>query len=238
MENNQPGEEKKCKILILVISSRKQPYKMLEKKGVRETWGKNVNENVRIIYLHGDEIKKPVLNGDELIVPAPEGITNIGYKMIQAFKYCLEHFNFTHIYRTNLSSYVHIPGLVKYATTTGFKNVYSGVINTFENKIKFISGSGYLLSKDIVEKVINNNEKWEHELIDDVALGKLLVHYLQIAPMQCERLDILTKESLEYLTIELARKHFHFRCKGPIDEREHDIMVMKKLDEIFGTNDR
>ena len=129
-----------------------------------------------------------------------------------------------------------IDKLEKYIIDKPLNNFYHAVIseyNDFGKKLKFGSGSGYFLSKNLVKEIIENKEKWEHNYVDDVALGKLLYN-MNIEPTLAPRLDIDSYYNNEFyimghkLDTSLIKDHYHFRCKTNGD-RSGDIEIMKNL---------
>lgn len=213
------------KIIICVLSLEKEPYISLEKT-IRETWGNNTTSSVEIIYYYGngDENK---LVGDKFYSKTPEGLYNIGYKTLNLFEYLINNYDFDYIFRTNLSSYVNINSLVDFIKDKPNDNFYSGVVGN-SGDIKFASGSGYFISRDLIKKVINNKSNWDHNLIDDVSLGKLMMK-LNIPIYPGKRMDIKN-------TLHLSENHYHYRVKNPIN-REVDIIRMNKIHKIIYKND-
>src|SRR4029077_20755046 len=74
--------------------------------------------------------------------------------------------------------------------------------------IDFATGTGFFLSRDLVQLVVDERSDWDHSYLDDVALAKLLrQHGVQrrFAPR------------VVYEKVRDARKvdtsQFHFRCK-------------------------
>jgi hypothetical protein len=220
------------KILILVIACNKDPYIDLERE-CREMWAAYCLSNITILFLHSSlEYSDSFLDGSTLYVNGAEEICNVGYKMLHAFSYCLQNIEFDYIYRTNLSSYINQIGLYNYAQSLPDNNVYKGVVGQFGN-ISFASGCGYFISKDLVRYVVEYKNRWNHKLIDDVALAQLL-KTINVVPEPVERIDIITNESLVNFNVETIGSCFHFRCKSETD-RTHDVRVMKMLHNYFST---
>jgi hypothetical protein len=128
-------------------------------------------------------------------------------------EYLLKNYDFDFLYRTNVSSYIDLAGLLKFVQNLDTKtDVYMGVIGK-ERNISFASGSGYLISRPTLEKFATHFRSWDHFQIDDVALGKIANLLMNIDPLPIDRTDILnavtcTKEMVT------ESKTFHFRCKS------------------------
>ena len=99
--------------------------------------------------------------------------------------------------------------MVKYIETNfiGNKYVYAGKIHTTNdlsgNPINFASGSGYILNRSTVEKVVENQKVWEHEYWDDVSLG-LLLRELNLIPTEAKRFDIEGNPFKQKIDIDLV----------------------------------
>lgn len=215
------------KIIILVLSHFEEPYKKLE-QNIRETWASHSNDLVKVLFYHGanrDSGFEDIIEGDKIILNTKEGLENIGYKTIRAFEKVLSSYEFDYVFRTNSSSYVNINKLLEYVSDKPLESFYHGVIGYSEGN-KFASGSGYFLSKDLVELVVKNKEQWPHSYIDDVAISLLLKKF-NILPTLAPRLDITHLP----LTDEI-NNHYHFRCKT-FGDRSGDIEIMRQLHHRF-----
>lgn len=218
------------KILVIVIAAEFEPYVSL-KKACKSTWGSSTRQDIQVLYLHAIPDTMPHIINDDLIVSGDEGMRNIGYKTLQAFEYCLNSLDFDYIFRTNLSSYVHLNGLFKYAQALTPISIYKGVIGNHKG-ISFASGSGYLISKDLVKYTLEHKDKWEHiELLDDVALAQVLSNG-GISPTPINRIDIIHNKDLLTFDTSIIQNCFHFRCKNDFD-RTHDVRVMNQLHSYF-----
>lgn len=217
------------KILISVLSLNKEPYIGLEKT-IRETWASENHEDVEVIYYYGDsnEIK---LIGDRLFLDSPEGLMNIGHKTLKMYEYILENFTFDYIFRTNSSSYVNIEKLKEFISDKPKEKFYSGVIGTFNGGLKYASGSGYFISKDLVNVVILNKGDWDHRIIDDVSLGKLMGG-MNITIYEGRRYDIPYNYTYDPEMI----NHYHYRLKTISMDRNGDVMKMKELHKELKNN--
>lgn len=205
------------KILISVLSLEQEPYISLEKT-IRDTWASKRYPNVDIIYYYGgnDEIK---LVGDKFYSNTSEGLYNIGYKTLNLFDYLLKNHDFDYIFRTNSSSYVDIEKLLTFIGDKPKEKFYSGVIGNYNN-ILFASGSGYFISRDLVELVVEQKDRWDHTLIDDVSLGKLMTEN-NIKIYRGERCDISNH-------LHIINNHYHYRVKTE-NNRNNDIKLMTYL---------
>ena len=220
-----------AEILVLVIASDKDPWRTIVELGQRPTWVSKKVPGVTVLFCFGEEGVLPHLCEDCMYVPSPEGTMNIGRKTLAAFKFALASFPFTHIYRTNVSSYVHLAGLKAFLDKSPTYNHYSGVIASHKG-IPFISGSGYALSRDLVQKAVDLEDKWDHNLLDDVALGKVLASYTDVRLTQCPRINVYNKRTLRLVNSSSTKTTFHFRCKSDGD-RNFDILAMHYIHKFY-----
>ena len=148
----------------------------------------------------------------EIQTGIPELYSLIGHKTIQAFKACIEEFDFDYIYRTNVSSYLKLEKMNLHIKDQPRFNYYAGFKGSHHD-IAFASGSGYFISRDLVEKVISLESFWDHNLIDDVAIGKLLACHLDVHVSEIARLDLDSVGRQSVRQISKNQHIFHFRCK-------------------------
>jgi hypothetical protein len=87
----------------------------------------------------------------------------------------------------------------------------------------FASGSGFIVSKNVVDLVLLKKEYWEHRFIDDVALG-LLLRNLRINPTLAPRYDV------ETVNEKTPMNYYHYRIKT--SNREKDCQYMKSIFEL------
>jgi hypothetical protein len=214
------------KVVILILSLDQEPYLSLE-RGIRETWLRNESPDAVSFFYHGDNDINEI-DGDIIKLNCAEGLTNIGRKTILAFEEILKAVEFDYIFRTNSSSYVHIPKLIEYLVDKPKNGFYHGFLGFHKPNSSFASGSGYFLSKDLVKKVISNKQLWNHETPDDLALADLL-QSLGVKATPAPRLDLLEVDSAIH-TIDNFNlsDYYHFRCKT-CGDRSGDITIMQKL---------
>ena len=195
-------------ILILLLSSHKYPSPRNE-KAQSLTWVKDAEKrNIKVIHFIGGYEKRSYDN-PYLRLESGDSIEEVGYKTLEAFEWSLENQKFDYIFRVNSSSYVDIDNLINFVNVIESDNLYTG--NIIELKmldLKFVSGSGIILNKNTIQKIVLNKDLWNHSVIDDVALGQLCKQ-LEIAPTAGHFSEV-TKNVFSYKEIGLS---YHFRCK-------------------------
>lgn len=169
------------------------------------------------------------VKGNETYIP---GILN---KTVEAIRAIGLEYDF--VWRTNLSSVLDFDGLLRYCRglnplpKEGLRCVfyagYTGLADVATNKdidsnIRFASGSGFLLSREAVQYLIDNEALLRRDLIDDVAIGALLEPRFGIVHL--DRCRIKTGE--ENVSHVVSCGVFHFRCETYCHERTVEFMNM------------
>jgi hypothetical protein len=109
---------------------------------------------------------------------------------------------------------------VFYAGYTGLADVTTN--KDIDSNIRFASGSGFLLSREAVHYLIDNEALLRRDLIDDVAIGALLEPRFGIVHL--DRCRIKTGE--ENVSHVVSCGVFHFRCETYCHERTVEFMNM------------
>lgn len=158
--------------------------------------------------------------------------STIGVRTLSAFEFVLRDSNWEYLWRANVSNYVYAPRLLSIIDQLPRKNLAAGVINYFED-IPYLSGAGYLLSRDVVERVVKNDQLWKNEFLDDVALGLVLLN-LDINLSSMDRLAISDVSQLEMFSVDQLVQYASFRCNG-LKDRNQDILIMQSLNQkLYG----
>lgn len=226
-------------IVMLVIASRSDIYDQM----INKYWCylikyiKENNYSIKIYLLFGNNVKTDDLNlndDDKLILNTPESyMPGILIKTIESFKIINNLYDYKHIIRTNLSSFFIVENILKISENLNDNNIYAGVngIQPAQN-IPFVSGSGFWLSRDIVNIILNNKNKLNKNLVDDVSIGDLLSN---INKSKLDRYDltngieIFDKKKLIEDIIE--KKHYHIRINSI--NKNLDIKYMNSFTEIL-----
>jgi hypothetical protein len=155
---------------------------------------------------------------DETFIP---GILN---KTIVALEYFLKRVEYTHIWRTNLSSVLDFNGLRTFLQSdVGRRCSYAGFCGD-----GFASGAGFLMIREVAFYLIENRSlvlSWDK--IDDVSIGRLIIPVFGITHI--ERLWVKSVDDPIYDS--LLDGIFHFRCESY--KHANTITLMKKVCDII-----
>jgi hypothetical protein len=196
-------------ILHLVLAAKTDHYSPIIDTA-KKTWMKNSPKNIKTIFMYGGSDKIYWDNKDSFYVNRPESLDLCFYKIICAYETFLET-DFDYIFRSNCTGYFDLINLNKFIENKPLKNFYCGC-NGVLNGVNFASGSGYFISKDLVESIVENKHiLFEYGMpgyFDDVAIGKFITQYLNVEiDDSARRIDL----SPNQITDDLDMSHYHYR---------------------------
>lgn len=229
------------KVLILILSTRDKRYSDFI-EGCTNGWVNKARQNgIRCIFYSGDADEN-TLENDNLKLKCDDSLSGTAFKLYKALEFIEKsNIEYTHIYRTNLSSFIFIEDFINFANNLNYE-FYGGVIGNYNrisilNKfhfisvffskffhfqtIKFASGSGFFLSKNLVNEIINN-QNLQFKYIDDVMIGEAL-HDKYITPIY--RYDIS-----DVFPINFDSCCFHVRLKS--SKRDIDAARLMQLNNF------
>jgi len=155
---------------------------------------------------------------DETYIP---GILN---KTIVALNYFLSRHEYTHVWRTNLSSVLDFDGLRLFLSSdVGRRCSYAGFCGD-----GFASGAGFLMIREAALYLVKNRDlvlSWD--IIDDVAIGRLLCPIFGLT-----HIDRLWVKSVDDPILDcLLDGIFHFRCES--HNHINTTTLMKKVCDVI-----
>lgn len=180
-------------------------------------------------------VRLPVTVGEGVINTATfEYWIGTSAKTHACLKYLAEHESFDYLVRTNSSTYVHVPRLLKHLRTAPRQAYYAGA----DQGEQHAQGTLIVLSRDVVDKLADDSE-WDYSTVDDVALGAAAMRAgCALEPLR----QVLVPEAATTMS-ELPRQNssdFIYRLKNRTDRlgdaermhalhaafREHTTIVM------------
>lgn len=162
------------KILVLVQSIDEGGYSDLIRVQ-KETWGSVKHPDVRTLF-YMPHPKKSGIEGDNLYVQAGPHWGLMYLHLMKAFTHALT-LEWDYIFKTDNSAYVNKPELVKILQDKPREKFYGGHLFSGGTKPDvvndFMWGEGYALSRDVVEKLVDEYAIKPYEKLgaDDTILG-------------------------------------------------------------------
>ena len=191
------------KLIIAPLAHNRDHYESMTARAEETCYYNSGELGIQVFHLYaqGNGVVAPegsyILRGNKFYSDSAEKYTNLLYKTLDFFEYALENLDFDYIFRTNSGSYINLNSIQKFTNTLPDKNVYCGV-EGFLRDITFASGSGFFVSKDIVEILVDNRSQLLELAktdIDDVCIGALLCGDMGIpVTIGARRLDITLNE--------------------------------------------
>lgn len=232
------------KVMILVLSARRTPWASLMDTQMA-TWDAVEHPDTQTFYYCGQSS----LPSTEKVFYSrkySESLEDITPRTIEALEHAL-NWDWEYMARTHSSTYVHKKNLVDYIETLPTENVLSGLITTGEKPFLWGGGS-YIISRDVVEKLVEAKDRWNLKIMEDVSLTDI-ANELQI-PMCNGRMAAINKTEEGWLVItynhgenfpfkefdaDFAKRvegHYYFRVKQDL-QRHLDLEIMKELKRVL-----
>jgi hypothetical protein len=223
------------RILVLVLGALVPPYPALIRT-IKRTWAARDVADIDVLFYYGGaELAR---HGRDLYLPVSDSYWSAGHKTLRAFDYALASVEFDLLFRTNCSSYVDLPNLRDYVHRSAEpERFYAGPagrhstvddLTGVREDFHLAYGFGYLLSRDVVELIVNRQADWDHSLTDDFALGKLLTESgIPLVPMPHLVVDYISSAR------GIDTSQFLFRCKTDSSMRQGDVDIFLEIDEQF-----
>lgn len=206
------------KLLILVIANDFAPYDNLQKWN----WDRfmKLNPDLDCYYLKEKEDldTEYKIDGINFYYKAkPDTFVSIFDKTISALRH-LNYENYDFVLRTNLSSFFIRDKMMRYLTTLPKNEIYAG-LKAEHQDFTFAAGAGFLMSKDVIDYLLNNLDK-RFNLIDDVDIGKIMFGKYDITPFP--RWDVPFNGDVTQIK-NMGEDCFHIRIKTYVRQAEGPI---------------
>ena len=159
------------KVLILVLSSLREPWGDLMKTSM-QTWDAVDHPHTQTLYYCANF--GPDNSRDERVRHSTmeETLENISPRTIEAFEWALES-EWDYLARPNSSCYVHKGNLVKHCETLPATGVLRGAWTGGMEEQGFLWGGGqFIISRDVVERMVAAKDGWRNALMDDEAITR------------------------------------------------------------------
>ncbi len=196
--------------------------------------------NVRTIYyLYSETHKDYCLKDDILYIPGEESlIPGVLEKTLKAFTY-FKDYQYDFVVRSNISTIVQfnllIPKIIEEKVEYGGclinecngLNLTYGIVDDTYHKIKYVSGTCIVFSKTIVLNIIENAEKLDRKVVDDVSFGVYLNSFVSPKNLQ----GFMIVKNANTIKSKGLKHYLCYRNRHP--NRARDIANMKIITSIL-----
>jgi hypothetical protein len=216
------------KVLILIISSDTEPVYAEHRK----IWLAYMNSNPQIkcyFIQYRDGVQ--ALEGNTFWLSGKESFDKIINKTIDSFDFFIKSDSYDFIIRTNMSTLWNFKALIAHLETLPRQRVYNGQMLRYQynDDMKYIAGSGIILSQDIAKLIVENRELVESiKIIDDVDIGFALKK-LGIQHSEGNRIQIRDREMYDNFTYN--SKEYQYRIKW--NDRSVFSQEIEVMQELF-----
>ena len=163
--------------------------------------------NISCYFITLSDIPEISLDGDILRIPGRESYEGIIVKTIAAIEYFTARKSYDFVIRTNISSIWNYARLNEYLRTLPRTGLYAGLPGGEHGQIKWVSGSGMILTPDTCKKLLDARELvFSFKIIDDVDIGYAF-HQLGVPVTMGMRHDVYND------TLEIPRDFYHYRVR-------------------------
>lgn len=144
-----------------------------------ETWDSVEVENCETIFYCSQKDNPNAKSTDKIkYFDVDNTIFDMGLKNLKMFEWALENKEFDYVLRINASCYVNKKKLIEYVQGLPTDNLFMGVETTNVHGEKYLwGGTQYIISKDVIQKIIDNKEKMRHERMEDESMSLLVTDF-------------------------------------------------------------
>lgn len=234
-------------VLVFVMGSADPPYPQLMEAS-RETWDSGVVECAPTWYYSNRLKDRPIRT---VQFPVGGDLNDMGHKDLLAYRWALDTMEWDYMARVNASCYVRKSVLLDHVQALPDNGVMRGLVVPHTRGtagIPFMWGGGqFIMSRDVVQAIVDNSPKWDHREMEDVAVSKLTKD-LGIAwdgQGRCCSINMQTPPKRAWVALsyngsptfefddfqefkEKAGDQFFIRVKQD-GERDKDIWIMREL---------
>jgi hypothetical protein len=158
----------------------------------------------------------------------PEGLRYLGVKILTCLE-VLYNFGYDVVYKTTLSSIVIPQNFQSAISSIRAEEMFYGGTLIKSGCHPFASGANLMINRKTMEFLLSHKSKWNHGLLDDVAIGRLLENIVPIAPL--ETLNVSSTSQVDELQSKELSKVMHIRCKSDLPKR-NDVEIKIFLRKI------
>jgi hypothetical protein len=163
-----------------------------------------------------------------LLVNFPDIYLTIRWKFFTIFDHFVRNTHHDFLFITTTNAYIIPLNLMKYLESIPKSRVYTGAY-TWPNSF-FISGANIILSRDVVEKLLESMKYFRASVIDDVELSNVLKQ-LGISHFGKPLISISSNLELQSISRKIIDENFHFRMKTVGHREVNEVELMQQMHE-------
>jgi hypothetical protein len=161
-------------------------------------------------------------------VQIPDSLLLQGVKNLAAFRASLEE-EYDFLVTSITSTYINLSKLAEYLHQAEQNNFIGGRIEK-SGKMQYQQGSFRVFSRDVVENIVKNSNRYKHWLIEDIAMGRLLnENYFEFTNVENTTIESL--EDISTLLESELSNYISYRCKASAEGQRIDHLLMQSLNE-------
>ncbi len=210
-----------------------------------ETWDSKDHVQTQTFYYVGKDYDRASYENNVFYSQDfTEDLEDVSSRTIAAFEFAVSIPSWDFLARPNSSCYVHKDNLVKHCELLPREHTIRGVLSGGENPFLW-GGCHYIFSRDVVENMVANKDKWNHDIMDDNSITNLLkeIGYTLDSTGWCASINMQPDGSYLCLTYnhgsnftftdfaDIGDKldgHFFVRCKQDL-RRHEDLRIFREL---------
>jgi len=160
------------KVLILVLSSDFSPYSEMIRTS-QSTWDSIGVAGCETFFYCSQNDNPGTSNHDNVMYfDVPNDLYSMGHKNLAMFEWALQNKEFDYVCRLNASHFCDKKLLVEYVQTLPETNLFAGA-KVNESPEWLWGGTGFIVSKDVIEKLVQHGNQWQHDKMEDRAISYL-----------------------------------------------------------------
>ena len=230
-------------VLIYCISCNLPPYPMLMQAAL-DTWDKLDVPGIETRFYCGG---CPAIDHPKILhFKVSDNYANMGKKNLLAFDWALDQCEWDYMARINASCYVRKQKLLDYVQDLPEKGLFKGVASNGPVDSSFMwGGAQFILSRDVIEAICANRDKWHHGPMEDISMTKIIKE-LGFTPDSTGNACSINRDKDHWLCIyyengkqggfeftdmcemKKAESQFFIRVKQDL-KRHIDVQIMKEL---------
>lgn len=142
----------------------------------KQTWDSVEVENVESIFYCSKKDNQQAVNHDNVMYfDVPNGLFDMGHKNLKMYEWALKNKEFDYIARLNASCYCDKRNLIEYVQTLPERNLFAGAEADSVHGYRYLwGGAQYLISRDVLQKIVDAKDLWQHKYMEDEASSLLV----------------------------------------------------------------